>query len=199
MNEAINRAEYLPLGEIFQHVQQLRQELCLPLYPRTASMSALFQRKKVPYVFNGKRKLYHLRSALYACTKKGHVWDKDPVNRIGSWAEVRSKEYLPLSELSKMFNVSRIRLVSATNKLRIKAFRHPHTNRVWGNIKDAMEVAFYRSHSFICRYLGMEEAERIKACRPSITITTEIGKMKMYFCPEYSKLGTNNTRKDDET
>ena len=199
MSETINRAEYLPLGEVFKHINALRQELCLPLLARTASLSDLFRRKKVPYIFNGKRKLYYLKSALYECSRLKHYWDAFPVNRVGTWEEVRSKEYLPLNELSLMINISMTRLHAATRQLRIKAWRHPHTNRVWGKIEDAMQVAFYRSLSFIVKYFGQAQADKIKACRPCRHVMTEFGTMKMYLCPEYSKIGTTNTRKDDET
>lgn len=190
---AENEADYMPLSELFSHVQRLRENLKLPQLKRALSMCCTLQRKKVKFIRHGRNKLYHVEEALRALSALEHPSDDNPINRVGTKAEIESGEYAPISECMKMFRCSRSRLTAATNRLAIKAWRHPHTNRVWCNIKQAMEYAFYRSYFVLRKYLGAKKADHLKATRPKKLIITEMGATMFYFCPEYSHLGTENT------
>lgn len=187
------KQDFHPLGEVFTHVQKLRLELKLPVLRHTASISAILQRKKVPYIYNGKRKLYHLPEALRACTQLRNRHDANPMHRPGTPQEIRSGQYLPLTECAKMWRCPRQTLTNATDRLAIKAWRHPHTNRVWCNIEDSMRTAFWHTYRFLCRHVGRKEADRIKAVRPRRQTLTEFGTVTTYLTPEYSHLSTTTS------
>lgn len=182
------KPDFLPLKDIFRHVQRLRLELKLPTLRRTASISATLQRKKVPYIYKGKLKLYYLEAALQACTQMRNSHDADPVHRPGTPQEINSGQYLPLSECAKMLRCPKQTLTTAADRLAIKAWRHPHTNRMWCNIEDAMNIVFWHTYRFLRRHLGREKADRLKAVRPKRITRTLSSKVTTYLTPEYSHL-----------
>lgn len=84
--------------------------------------------------------------------------------------------------------------MSAVRHLKVRAFRHPFTHRLWVHLKDAERVAFYRRKRFIYSVLPEKEADAIVATRPLLPITTIFGRTSnVYFCPELSHLGSDTT------
>lgn len=184
---------YVPHAEILRHVNNLRVSLGLSSL-KAKDISGHLKAKKIPFKKRGCRyKIYHLPSALKEFTQlrnNGNLaWNRD-----GTKKEIDSREYMPLTSACEVFRCSRYRLDSAIRHLTLKAWRHPHTNRLWVNIKQVEQIAFYRKESFIRRELPKEEADFILSTRPVRLVGAKsFGVFKLYYVPELSHVGSKNT------
>lgn len=188
-----NDTEYVPHSEVLRHANKLRISLGLAPFKRK-DISGILSARKIPCKKKGCRyKLYHLQSALASLTclrNNGKLaW-----NRNGTKEEVESREYMPLTIACNVFRCSRIRFDGAIKKLNLKAWRHPHTNRLWVNIKQAEQVAYYRKEAFIRSVLPKQEADFIIATRPFRFVNAKsFGKFRRYYVPELSHIGSIRT------
>lgn len=182
------------LGEVYRRANNLRSSLGLPLLKSPNSTAGTLRRKKVPSRRYGSRNYYwQLEPALRALT---HLDDRHPLprHRTGTAQELASGEFMPLGECARMLRCSYMRLLSAAGAYCVLAFRHPHTNMLWVRVKDAERVAYYRTASFLFRYLPEQQAHYIMSTRPFITQLRNGTYLRSYYVPEYSHLGARTTR-----
>lgn len=184
---------YVPASCVFHHANILRKQLGLPAYRSQTSIGAVLRAKKIPNIPNGARnKLWHLPSALQACTQLQPT--RQPWNRPATQTELDSREYMPMTDACQAFRCSMARLLNAVHTLAVKALRHPITARLWVNIAQAQEFAAYRSLRFLRRVLPPDRVAFIQATRPRHIFTTQQGFHSVsYFVPELSHLGSKIT------
>ena len=188
---------WVDVKTVFKHANKLRQSVRLAPLKSTNSICNVLHYKKVPYRAkqNQKRnRLYNLEAALRALTQFSRPHQK-PVHRNLTASELKSGDYMPLTEAAQLLNCHHIRLQNAAMHLNIRARRHPHTNRIWVHFEDAQRIAWYRQASFLFAHLSIEKAQQVIATRPSIiTMEDDCGfRKKAYFCPELSHIGGKNT------
>ena len=118
-------SEYVTLGELFPLVQSLRAQLGLPPYKHPGAMCTHLFRRAVPFRTYGPRqtnKLYERTAALRACTELRTPTPSQ--HRVGTKAEIASREFLPLAECARMLRVGINRLCSMAASYGILAVRH---------------------------------------------------------------------------
>lgn len=186
--------KWVPLGEVYRHANELRLQLGLRPLLRAATGLNTLKRKGVPRRQYGPRNYYyHLPSALRALTRCENPGSFAPIHREGTAEDLASGEYMPLPECARMLRCAPVRLHQSAAGLYIRAFRHPVTNRVWVHIKDAEGVAYYRTASFIFRYMPEANAHYLMRTRPCKLRYWDGLTVRYYYVPELSHLGADTT------
>lgn len=183
---------------VLEHANKLRAAVRLAPLKNTSSICSVMHAHKVPckHIPNhGRNKLYNLDAALRALTQFDPPKHLKPIHRNLTPDEIKSGDFMPVTEAAQLLNCHHGRIIAAAGKLTVRARRHPHTGRLWVHFLDAQRVAWYRSHRFIFTHLPVEQAHHIIASRPKITFVHETWGLRKYsyFVPELSHIGSKNT------
>lgn len=189
---------WVNVSTILEHANKLRASLRLAPLKNTSSVTNVLHARNVPFIpipNHGRNKLYNLEAALRALTQFEPPKHQKPIHRSLTPEELKSGDYMPVTEAAQLLNCHPGRISAAAEKLGIRVRRHPHTNRQWVYFQDAMRVAYFRSQRFIFKTLPLEQAHQIIATRPKITFFHEAWGFRKYsyFVPELSHIGSKNT------
>lgn len=182
---------YLTYTELFCRIQAERVRLGLPPLKSSGSLAGRLHkiRRHGPRL----HRLYSLEDALRVYT---HMAPRHPLpwNRLGTEAEITSREYMPLATACEAFRVSHARFNSAILHLNLKAWVHPHTGKRWVHIEQAQYIAHWRSLLLLRRILTPEQLHHITTTRPEKVHYSKNGYChRLYYCPEFSHIGSRHT------
>lgn len=179
---------FLPVNQLFKHVNALRKELQMPPL-KNRCMSGFLARRKISFIqTHAHKKFYSLKETLTVYTTTRNR--QEHVHRVGTYKEVLSGDFMSLHEAAKVLNCKVRRLCSGACDLSILAWFHPHTNKLWVHFEQARKYAHYRTTDFLFKHLPEEQAQYIILTRQKINIQESLGYRgkKAFYAPELSHL-----------